>query len=138
MSLRRSQGSPPKVPAPLEHVEQSLFFQRVELHPRYRHLPIFAIPNGGHRHKATAAKLKREGVKAGVPDIFVACACAGWNGLFIEMKRKGNKATPAQQQWHGVLISYGFAVETCYSATEAFDVVARYVMDGIVSPVDAR
>ena len=31
----------------------------------------FAVPNGGLRTKATAASLKRQGVKAGVPDILV-------------------------------------------------------------------
>ena len=34
---------------------------------------IFAIPNGGKRHIGTARKLKAEGVRSGVPDIFLAC-----------------------------------------------------------------
>lgn len=33
---------------------------------------MFAILNGGHRHKKTAVDLKAEGVKAGVPDMFIA------------------------------------------------------------------
>ena len=32
---------------------------------------LHAIPNGGHRNKATAGQLKAEGVKRGVPDIFL-------------------------------------------------------------------
>jgi hypothetical protein len=35
---------------------------------------MFAIPNGGLRHKAEANKLKSEGVKAGVPDIMLPIA----------------------------------------------------------------
>ncbi len=43
---------------------------------------IFAIPNGGHRNKVTAMKLKAEGVVPGVPDLFVP----RWF-LWIEFKR---------------------------------------------------
>lgn len=34
-------------------------------------LCYFAVPNGGQRHVRVAAKLKAEGVKAGVPDIAI-------------------------------------------------------------------
>ena len=30
---------------------------------------LYAIPNGGHRHKAMSAELKAEGVKPGVPNL---------------------------------------------------------------------
>lgn len=46
-------------------------------------IPVFAIPNGGIRHKRTAAMLKAEGVKAGVPDLFNkqdACVCGSFAG----------------------------------------------------------
>ena len=32
---------------------------------------MYHVPNGGKRDKATAAVLKRQGVKAGVPDIML-------------------------------------------------------------------
>lgn len=68
---------------------------------------MFAIPNGGLRHKATAGNLKAEGVKAGVPDIMLPVPqrittskgypVAGYEqaaqvcGLFIEMKKPSEK-----------------------------------------------
>lgn len=117
----------PVLPAPLEHVEQSLFFQRVDLHVEYRHAAILAVPNGGHRHKATAAKLKREGVRAGVPDILVLEPRPCYAGLCIEMKRRGNKPTALQLAWHEKLRRRTYRVEVCYSAEEAFAVLSNYL-----------
>jgi hypothetical protein len=44
------------------------------------------VPNGGHRHKATAGKLKGQGVRAGMPDINVDIARGGYFGMRIEFK----------------------------------------------------
>jgi hypothetical protein len=56
---------------------------------------IFAIPNGGHRSKATAGRLKAEGVASGVPDLFVPA----WR-LWVEMKRsKGGSLSAEQKDW---------------------------------------
>ena len=66
---------------------------------------IFAIPNGGQRSMATAARLKAEGVSSGVPDLFVPA----W-GLWVEMKRiKGGKLSSEQKDW----IAYLESVEFC-------------------------
>jgi len=66
---------------------------------------LFAIPNGGLRHAAIANRLKMEGVKAGVPDLFLPVPRGGYSGLFIEMKRPGQlKATSDKQdEWLGYL-----------------------------------
>ena len=55
-----------------EHHEQCALFAWLRLQWPDLDRVSFAIPNGGHRHKAVAGKLKAEGVKAGVPDIFIA------------------------------------------------------------------
>lgn len=57
---------------------------------------LYAIPNGGHRSRATAARLKTEGVKAGMPDLHLPVACGPYHGLYIEMKKKGGKARKNQ------------------------------------------
>lgn len=129
----------PKLPLPTEHQEQVALFQRIALHPRTKNLAIFAIPNGGHRHKAVAAKMKAEGVKAGVPDIFVAEACYKidakddaksalvWHGLFIEMKRAGNKPTDEQEAWLSRLYDRGYKTVVCYSCTAAWFTLCEYL-----------
>lgn len=120
-----------KLPVPLEHHEQKLFFQMVDVAPRTKHLPIYAVPNGGHRHKATAGKLKAEGVRAGFPDINVDVPCGtAYHGLRIELKRQSrslSSVAPAQSAWHKLLRQHGYAVAVCYGALEAWGVLTAYL-----------
>ena len=48
------------------------------------------IPNGGSRNQLEAANLKRQGVKAGVPDLCLPVARNGKHGLYVEMKWEQN------------------------------------------------
>lgn len=74
----------------------------------------FSIPNGGHRHKATAGRLKASGVKAGVPDLFWYVARGGFNGLFVEMKRvKGGVLSESQKTMRDRLQNEGYRVRVC-------------------------
>lgn len=67
---------------------------------------IFAIPNGGARSRATAGRLKAEGVSSGVPDLFIPA----W-GLWVEMKRsKGGSLSPEQKDWIKYLESVNYWV----------------------------
>lgn len=66
---------------PSEHWEQVQFVSKFR--KRYKGVLIFAIPNGGKRGKGEAARLKAEGVEAGIPDMYVP----EWR-LWIEMKRR--------------------------------------------------
>ena len=63
---------------PSEHIEQVNFVNWVEYN--YPKIKLFAIPNGGKRSIKTAIDLKSEGVKRGVPDLFIPELF-----LFIEM-----------------------------------------------------
>lgn len=116
-----------------EHREQAALFNWATImEPRHPQLGLlFAIPNGGLRNKFVAKKLKVEGVKAGVPDTFLAvprkldgCFCPG---LFIEMKIKPNKPTANQKEWHNKLYMEGYLVKVCYSWVEARDVIIDYL-----------
>ena len=91
-------------------------------------LPLFAIPNGGLRNRLVAAKMKREGVRAGIPDLFLPCASRGAHGLFIEMKReKGGRTSAAQKEWIARLRDAGYAVEVCRGFDEARKAIERYL-----------
>jgi len=120
----------PKFPiqlVPSESESQIAFFERVSLHPKTKHLLIFAIPNGGLRHVATAVRMKREGVKRGVSDIFVAEPIGGFHGLWIEMKKPGEYPSPHQVEFQEAAYKKNYDVAVCYSADEAWDCLANYL-----------
>lgn len=88
---------------PSEHLEQVRFVAWFEKnYPQYK---IFAIPNGGLRNKVVAANLKAEGVRPGVPDLFIPGLF-----LFIEMKRqKGGRMSDKQKEWKEHLENLGYS-----------------------------
>lgn len=119
-----------------EHAHQRAFFgwlnyaQLTGLHPMAR--MCFAIPNGGKRDPVTAARLKSEGVKAGVPD--VCYPVPSWklhNGsttflsLWLELKKPDHGVpSEAQDAWRVDLHTCGHAVATCWgwrAARQAFN-----------------
>ena len=114
---------------PLERAEQAVVMDWADREsgkfPELRML--FAVPNGEKRSEPTAALLKRQGVKPGVPDLLLPIARAGFIGLAIEMKRKPNKPTDLQQAWLDNLMSHGWFAVVCYSAAEAIEVLRKYV-----------
>ena len=118
---------PRRKPAHPESVSQRLFVSRVRLDPRTKDLVIAAIPNGGKRGAREAALMKGEGVLAGMPDIIVAVARQGVNGLWIEFKHGKNKPSPAQRAVIEKLRAAGYRVEVVYSEFEAWAVLCDYL-----------
>lgn len=124
---RRQKKRPPP-DNPLEHQEQVAFFQWIEKQPLLRNL-TFAIPNGGTRDPIEAKHLKEEGVRRGVPDIFVALPLGGYHGLFIEMKRrKGSTISKDQREWIEKLQEQGYVANICMGFDEARAAVERYLL----------
>lgn len=88
---------------------------------------LFHIPNGGSRNKLEAANLKRQGVKAGVPDLCLPVARNGFHGLYIEMKYGRNTTTDSQEEWLEALKEQGYFTAVCYGAEEAEKVLLKYL-----------
>lgn len=89
---------------------------------------LFAIPNGGHRHLFTAQKMKAEGVKPGVPDMFLAHPSGDYCGLFVEMKRrKGGVLSPVQREWIERLSKSGYRVVVCLGWGDAKKEIIEYL-----------
>ena len=91
-----------------------------------RKFPVYHIPNGGSRNKMEAANLKRQGVKAGVPDLHFPVALRGYHGMYIEMKAGKNKTTSNQDEWIELLTGNGYFVRVCYGFDEAREVIDWY------------
>ena len=93
---------------------------------------LFHIPNGGSRNKLEAANLKKQGVRAGVPDLFLPVARGKYHGLFIELKYGKNKTTQKQNEWLAKLNEQGYAVAVCYGCNEASKKIIKYLKLGDV------
>ena len=115
---------------------------------------LHAIPNGGARDKITAGRLKAEGVKAGVPDLFWPVVIfdedteTERHGLYIEMKRPETRKASTKRQgktvvdsaagrvqktqtdWHTRLEKNGYHVVTCYTYIEALNAMWLYCYAG--------
>lgn len=87
---------------------------------------IHHIPNGGERNKVVALKLKNQGVKKGIPDIFFPCARKGFYGLYIEMKKEGGVLSKEQKNIIHQLQMNGYCVRICYTFNEARIALLEY------------
>lgn len=115
-----------KTPTPTEHEEQVNLFRWFRM--RHDGMVMYAIPNGGARNSITGARLRDEGVLAGVPDVFLPCPSGGKHGLYIEMKRqKGGRVSPAQKAVMQALRMQGYEVAVCHGWQEARDYIEQYL-----------
>lgn len=91
---------------------------------------LFAVPNGGARSKATAGKLKAEGVLAGVADLILLKPNDSFGALLIEMKTqsKSSRQSPAQRQWQKDLTALGeYKYTICRNISEFISEVNDYL-----------
>ena len=113
----------------LESNEQQALFQWAKLaqakHPELSLL--HAIGNGGKRNLIEAARMKREGVLAGVSDVFLPVARNGFHGLYIELKVGKNKASGNQEWWIEQTTKQGYMATVCYGWVEAKEVIEKYL-----------
>lgn len=87
---------------------------------------IFAIPNGGKRNVREAARMKKQGVLAGVPDLCIPEPMNGFHGLYIEMKSQKGTLSPAQKEMIALLEERGYWCEVCKSFDEFMATVNKY------------
>lgn len=120
----------PQYPVPTEHQEQVALFKWRDLFVfRYTELELlYAIPNGGHRHKATAVRLKREGVMSGIPDVHLPIPRGRYGSLYIELKRqRGGVLSQNQKKVIEMLQNAGNRVEICAGCAPAIAVIKDYL-----------
>ncbi len=114
-----------------EKYEQSAFFDYVKIKAKTdeRYNLIFAVPNGGSRHKLEAVNLKRQGLVAGIPDVLVDIPNKRYHGLRIEFKVGSNKLTTNQQKYISLYNKYRYKAVVCYSCEAAIKELEDYLND---------
>lgn len=87
---------------------------------------LFAVPNGGRRDATTAAKLKAEGVVAGVADLILLKSNRYYGALLIEMKTLKGRQRDSQKAWQNIVCADS---EYKYVVCRSFDDFKREVDD---------
>lgn len=88
---------------------------------------IFAIPNGGERNMIVAAKMKAEGVKRGVSDIFIPLGKHGYHGFFLELKKIGGKESKEQQEFGAEITKHGYLYACIQGWESAASAISWYL-----------
>ncbi len=114
------------MPKDAEHHEQKALIRWADLQGAPIN-KIYAIPNGGHRHKAVAAKLKAEGVRAGIPDLCLPVARHGYHALYIEMKAAKGTPTKSQLEKIEMLREEGNLCVICWGWNAARETIESYM-----------
>lgn len=112
-----------------EHIEAVLLMRWVRtMEADHPELAFFAaVPNGGKRSRKTAADLKAEGVRRGVPDYLWPEPRGPYVGLAIELKTDTGRPTPEQRTWLAHLRSRGWRAEVARGHREAIDLITDYL-----------
>lgn len=89
---------------------------------------LLHVPNGGARSPVTGARMRRLGVRPGVPDLLLPVAVMPYHALWIELKRRrGGSLSAEQRAWIGALRAEGYAVAVARGADEAIDTIIAYL-----------
>ena len=110
-----------------EKAEQAIVVSWARLHRRPVNM-LFHIPNGGSRNIVEAKNLKRAGVLAGVPDLFLPVSRMGYHGMWIEMKSEKGKLSQNQTDMIEFLESQGYRVVVAYSGLDAIAAIEDYMV----------
>ena len=131
MLARANTERPRKRPSDEEHRIQCACVQWFRYqHPECRH-NLFAVPNGGRRDKTTGAKMKAEGVLAGVADLILLKSNANHGALLIEMKTRIGRQADTQREWQRLIERDGYKYVVCRSLEDFIREVDTYLQDTV-------
>lgn len=126
MAAHKAASKHRKRPSEEEHRIQCECVRWFSLQYPRLHGRLFAVPNGGRRDAVTAAKLKAEGVVAGVADLILLKSNRDYGALLIEMKTLKGKQRDSQKEWQNIVCACG---EYKYVVCRSFDDFKREVDD---------
>ena len=126
MAAQKKAAHTRKRPTDEEHRIQCECVRWFSLQYPRLHGRLFAVPNGGRRDATTAAKLKAEGVVAGVADLILLKSNRDYGALLIEMKTRKGRQRDSQKQWENTVCADS---DYKYVVCRSFDDFKREVDD---------
>lgn len=140
--------TPEQLAGDSEHSQQVALFAWAALNVgKYPQLAyMFAIPNGFFGSAEQKAKMKAEGLRTGVCDVFLPTPIRkrdyqgfgedwkyGYHGCFIEMKiekyrnHKDGGCSETQIDFINHVVHEGYYCKVCYNWEEARDILIKYI-----------
>ncbi len=135
--------SPEDLAGDSEHSQQKALFCWAALNKhQYQQLEwLYAVPNGFFASSGQKGKMKAEGLRDGVPDLFLPVIKHSFKlgpdiqfcGLYIEMKReiyrnrKDGGCSEDQLKWLAYLNEAGYKAVVCYGWEEAKKAIEEYL-----------
>ena len=114
-----------------ESEEQTLLISWFEVEYKLIGKLLIHIPNGGSRKNAYEGwRLKQQGVRAGVSDLFLPVARSGFHGLWIEFKATppySAKLSTLQNDWLENMRQQGYAAHVAKGIENAKIILSKYL-----------
>lgn len=126
--IAKKKATTRKRPSDEEHRIQCSCVRWFNLKHRKLKGRLFAVPNGGKRDALTGAKLKAEGVVAGVADLILLVPNRFYGALLVEMKTLTGRQSKSQKDWEQIITSerdYKYVV--CHSLDDFIREVDDYI-----------
>lgn len=126
---RQQINKPRQRPGQEEHLLQVACVQWFNLQHHDMSGLLHAVPNGGRRDKTTGAKLKAEGVVAGVSDLELKVARHGYHGLCIELKTPKGRQSQQQIRWQSLVEAQGYKYIIVRSVQDFIEQINSYLQE---------
>lgn len=110
-----------------EHLLQVACVKWFALQHRDKRHNLFAVPNGGRRDVTTGARLKAEGVLAGVADLILLRHKDIYGALLIELKTAAGRQSKAQRDWQRAIERDGYKYVVVRSLEDFIKAVNDYL-----------
>lgn len=89
---------------------------------------LLHVANEGTGSAVRGLKQKRQGVRAGVSDLFLSVPRGGCGGLWIEMKRRiGGYVRPEQKEFLRMMQALGYDTSVCNGVDAAIKKINDYM-----------
>lgn len=125
-----------KYPPPTEYEEQAAVIEWAHaMRGRWPELDLlYAIPNGARTSWTVAKRLKKTGMKAGVPDLCLPVARGAWHACYLEIKRKKHgRLNGVQRAWISRLTRERNYVVVCSGAEWAIHHLSAYLTQDVAA-----
>ncbi len=94
-------------------------------YPKYKDLLVHHHNNP--RNPVNGARLKKLGLKAGIPDLVLYVPNSDYYCLFIEMKNEKGRLSAKQKEYKKLLQEQGYKWELCRSKEDFKKIISNYI-----------